>query len=101
MENSALQQLLNLAAQKVDAAEVYSLETQDTPIDFENNHLKSLQTKATQGIALRIIHHGKLGFASSTDLTRLEDLVDAALQTAEIGAPAEFEICNRFPFEFS
>jgi PmbA protein len=96
MENSALHPLLNLAAQKVDAAEVYSLETQDTPIDFENNHLKSLQTKATQGVALRIIHNGKLGFASSTDLTRLEDLVDAALQTAEIGAPAEFELAADF-----
>ncbi|MGB3533701.1 MAG: TldD/PmbA family protein [Microcoleaceae cyanobacterium] len=96
MDNSALQQLLNLAAQKADAAEVYSLDTQDTPIEFENNHLKSLQTKGTQGLALRLIHNGKLGFASSTDLTRLEDLVDAALQTAEIGATAEFEFATDF-----
>ncbi|MGB3401347.1 MAG: TldD/PmbA family protein [Microcoleaceae cyanobacterium] len=96
MENSALDQLLHLAAQKADAAEVYSLQTQNTPIEFENNHLKSLQTKATLGLALRIIHNGKLGFASSTDLTRLEELVDAALQTAEIGAPVEFEFAKDF-----
>ncbi|MEM9509616.1 MAG: metallopeptidase TldD-related protein, partial [Cyanobacteria bacterium P01_E01_bin.35] len=31
------------------------------------------------------------GFASSTDLTRLSDLVDAAVATAEIGDPVEFE----------
>ena len=96
MENSAWKQLLHLAAQKADAAEVYSLETQNTPIEFENNHLKSLQTKATQGVALRLIHNGKLGFASSTDLTKLEELVDAALQTAEIGAPVEFEFAKDF-----
>jgi PmbA protein len=96
MENSAWKQLLNLAAQKADAAEVYSLQTQNTPIEFENNHLKSLQTKATEGVALRIIHNGKLGFASSTDLTRLEELVDAALQTAEIGAPVEYEFAKDF-----
>ncbi len=96
--NSALEQLLTLAAQKADAAEVYALETQNTPIEFENNRLKSLQTKATQGVALRLIHHGQLGFASSTDLTRLEDLVEAALQTAEIGATAEFELASDFHF---
>lgn len=96
MGNSTLEQLLDVATQKTDAAEVYYLSTQDTPIEFENNRLKSLQTKAKQGVALRVIHQGKLGFASSTDLTRLEDLVDAAIQTAEIGDPVEFEFGSNF-----
>ena len=59
-------------------AEVYYAASQDTPIEFGNNRLKSLETKASEGIALRVIADGKLGFASSTDLTRLADLVDAA-----------------------
>lgn len=91
MVNPILDQVLQLANQKADAVEVYYLSSQNTPIEFENNRLKSLQTKARQGIALRVIHQGRLGFASSTDLTRLEDLVEAALQTAEIGALADFE----------
>lgn len=96
MDNSILEKLLQLASQKADVAEVYYLSSQNTPIDFENNRLKSLQTKARRGVALRIIHKGKLGFASSSDLSRLEDLVDAALQTAEIGATAEFELASNF-----
>ncbi|CAD5945838.1 putative protein MJ0231 [Planktothrix tepida] len=91
MVNPILDQILQLATQKADDVEVYYLSSQNTPIEFENNRLKSLQTKARQGVALRLIHQGKLGFASSTDLTRLEDLVEAALQTSEIGAPADFE----------
>ncbi len=94
VSDSTLEQILNLAAKRVDSAEVYYLSSQDTPIEFENNRLKSLQTKALQGVALRVIHQGKLGFASSTDLNRVEDLIDAAVQTSEIGDTAEFEFAQ-------
>ncbi|MBI4780240.1 MAG: TldD/PmbA family protein [Oscillatoriophycideae cyanobacterium NC_groundwater_1537_Pr4_S-0.65um_50_18] len=96
MPDSLLETILALAAPRTHAAEVYYVSSQATPIDFENNRLKSLQTKALQGVALRVICNGRLGFASSTDLTRLEDLVDAAVQTAEIGSPAEFEFAADF-----
>lgn len=89
-----LEQILKLASGRVEAAEVYYLSSQDTPIEFENNRLKSLQTKALQGVALRVISQGRLGFASSTDLTRLDDLVEAAVQTAEIGDVAEFQFAD-------
>ncbi len=94
MSDSTLEQILKLASGRSHSAEVYYLSSQDTPIAFENNRLKSLQTKALQGVALRVICDGKLGFASSTDLTRLEDLVDAAVQTSEIGDAAEFEFAT-------
>nr|WP_242050645.1 metallopeptidase TldD-related protein [Oculatella sp. FACHB-28] len=83
-----------MAAPRTESAEVYYLSSQDTPIEFENNRLKALQTKALKGVALRVICNGRLGFASSTDLTRLEDLVDAAVQTAEIGSVAEFNFAD-------
>ncbi|MFM7427453.1 MAG: TldD/PmbA family protein [Elainella sp.] len=96
MSDALLDQILRLAAPRTDAAEVYFVASQNQPVEFENNHLKSLQTKATQGVALRVVSKGRLGFASSTDLTRLEDLVDAAVQTAEIGSPADFEFAANF-----
>jgi PmbA protein len=96
MTDSTLETILQLAAPRTQSAEVYYLSSEDTPIDFENNRLKSLQTKALQGVALRVICDGRFGFASSTDLTRLEDLVDAAVQTATIGSPAEFEFATDF-----
>jgi PmbA protein len=96
VNDAILGQILQLAAPRTEAAEVYFVSSQDTPIEFENNRLKSLQTKAIQGVALRVIRNGRLGFASSTDLSRLEDLVDAAVQTAEIGSPADFEFATNF-----
>lgn len=94
VSDSTLEKILDLAKSRVDSAEVYYVSSQDTPIEFENNRLKSLQTKALQGVALRVISNGKIGFASSTDLTRLDDLVDAAVQTSQIGDSAEFEFAS-------
>lgn len=96
MSDAILEKILELAAPNTQAAEVYFVSSQDTPIEFENNRLKSLQTKAVQGVALRVIRNGRLGFASSTDLTRLEDLVDAAVQTAEIGSLVDFDFASNF-----
>ena len=91
MKDQIVEQVIDLANQKGIEAEVYYVASQDTPIEFGNNRLKSLETKASEGIALRVIADGKLGFASSTDLTRLSDLIDAAIATAEIGDPVEFD----------
>jgi PmbA protein len=89
-----LDHLLAQAKTCTESAEAYYLSSEDTPIEFENNRLKSLQTKAQQGVALRVIANGKIGFASSTDLSRLDELVAAAVQTSEIGEPAEFEFAS-------
>ncbi|MEM6610666.1 MAG: TldD/PmbA family protein [Cyanobacteria bacterium P01_C01_bin.72] len=91
MKDQIVEQVINLAKQKGVEAEVFYVANQDTPIEFGNNRLKSLETKASAGIALRVIADRQLGFASSTDLSRLEDLVDAAIATAEIGDPVEFD----------
>ncbi|WP_319423392.1 TldD/PmbA family protein [Pleurocapsa sp. FMAR1] len=91
MKDQIIEQVIELAKKKGIKAEVYYASSRDTPIEFANNRLKSLETKASEGIALRVIADNKLGFASSTDLTRLSDLVDAAVATAEIGDPVEFD----------
>ncbi len=86
--------ILKLASQKAETVEIYYLSTQDTPIKFENNRLKSLETKAKKGVALRLIYQGRLGFASSTDLTTIEDLVDAAIQTAKVSDIVQFDFAS-------
>lgn len=94
MKDPIVEQVIDLANKKGIEAEVYYTASQDTPIEFGNNRLKSLETKASEGIALRVIADGKLGFASSSDLTRLSDLVDAAVATAEIGDRVEFDFAR-------
>jgi len=91
MNHPALNTIMDLAKPRAEGVEIYYLRTQSQPVQFENNRLKSLTTKSVEGVALRVIREGRLGFAASTDLTRLEDLVNAALETATIGDPAEIE----------
>ncbi|WP_237396744.1 PmbA/TldA family metallopeptidase [Okeania sp. KiyG1] len=100
MSESTLEEILKLAIQKAEAVEIYYLSTQETPIKFENNCLKSLQTKAQQGVALRLIYQGRLGFASSTDLTRIEDLVAAAIHTAKVSDIAQFQFASSYNFNY-
>ncbi|NES07592.1 MAG: hypothetical protein F6K22_35295 [Okeania sp. SIO2F4] len=59
---------------------------------------KSLQTKAQKGVALRLIYQGRFGFASSTDLTIIEDLVDAAIQAAKVSDIVQFEFASSYNF---
>lgn len=92
--NQTIEQLIDLANHRGVEAEVYYQDSQNTNINFANNRLKSLQTKATAGVALRVIADGKLGFASSSDLTRKEELMDAALATAAIGDRVEFNLAE-------
>ena len=92
--NKHIEKVIDLAKQKGVEAEVYYLSSQDTPIEFANNRLKSLQTKAVEGVALRVIKDGRLGFASASDLSRLDELVEAAIATSEIGDPVEFEFAK-------
>ena len=96
MKDKVVDRVIDLAKKKGIEAEVYYVSSQDTPIEFANNRLKSLETKASEGVALRVIADNKSGFASSTDLTRLEDLVDAAIATASIGDPVEFDFSRDF-----
>ncbi|NEQ78375.1 MAG: TldD/PmbA family protein [Okeania sp. SIO2C9] len=100
MSESTLDKILKLATQKAEAVEIYYLSTQETPIKFENNRLKSLQTKAQQGVALRLIYQGRLGFASSTDLTRIEDLVEGAIQTAKVSDIAQFQFASSYNLNY-
>ena len=99
MKDQIIEQVVDLAKKKGVKAEVFYAASQDTPIEFANNRLKSLETKASEGIALRVIANNKLGFASSTDLTRLEDLVDAAIATASIGDPVEFDFSENVDYQ--
>jgi PmbA protein len=92
--SAVVDNILGLAEGRGVSAEVFYLQVDETPVEFEANRLKSLQTKATTGLALRVIADGRLGFASSTDLSRIEGLLEAAIETAASGNAAEFDFAG-------
>ncbi len=85
-----MDKLLKSLAGKVDQAEVYRLSGRAVPVNFRSGKLESIKSHAIDGIALRVIVNGRLGFATSTDLSDPSELIAAALDSAKFGEPAEF-----------
>lgn len=87
-----IEEVLEKAAKVAQQAEVFYLEAESTPIGFENNRLKHLQSRQTRGLALRIVREGKIGFASTTGLRESASLVEAAMEAAPFGPQAYFQL---------
>jgi PmbA protein len=72
-------------------AEAFYVRNEETPVKFESNRLKELNSRQTAGVALRVIANGRIGFASSTRPGDVDDVVAAALDTAPFGPEAAFD----------
>ncbi|MBI3974378.1 MAG: TldD/PmbA family protein [Chloroflexi bacterium] len=86
------ERILDRARGRVEQAEVYAFESADTPVDFEANRLKSLETKEARGVALRVVKDGRIGLASTTKLDDLNQVVETAIELSAFGAEAKFEL---------
>jgi PmbA protein len=81
------------AAKKAGAqqAEAYQVSNEEMPVRFEANRLKELNSRHTSGVAIRVIANGRIGFASSTRPGDVDDLVQAAMETAPFGPEAHLD----------
>jgi len=86
-----MEEILAQARQVAEAAEVFTVSSEQTPVEFETNRLKHIQTKQSSSTALRIIRNGRVGYAATTGLEAGQNLVDMAVETAQFGTPAGFE----------
>ncbi len=89
--NELIDRILSQAGARADAAEVYFNSSESRPVEFENNKLKYIATKSGRGVGLRVIHNGRIGFSSTSDFSRLDELVDSAMESARFGQEARFE----------
>jgi len=79
-------EFMTRAKSKAQQVELYQVTVTETPVRYENNKLKGIDTSEKRVNALRIVKDGKLGFATSTG-TDLDQLLDMALATAQFGRP--------------
>lgn len=84
------ERVLDLAKRRAEQAEVYWADIDETPVSFEANRLKMLQSRRTRGVALRVIKGGRIGFAATSRPDDEEALVDLAVELAAFGAEARF-----------
>jgi len=91
--NSVLKKLQG----KADQAEVYHLHSRSVPVTFRSGKLESIKVQESEGLALRVIKSGRLGFGSSTDVQDPSALIDAALAAAAYGDQAGFSFPSVAP----
>ncbi|MBI5623416.1 MAG: TldD/PmbA family protein [Elusimicrobia bacterium] len=92
-----MEKLLALAGKAADQAEVYSLESRSSSVDFENAELHDIKSELTSGTALRVLKGGKLGFACTRNLRDREELVRNALASLAGGVEAGFDLPAKAP----
>ncbi len=86
-----MEKILDQAQKVAEAAEVFLVSSEETPVQFEADHLKYIQSKQSRSAALRIIRRGKIGYGVTTNLDDVQSLVDASVETAQFGMQAKFE----------
>ncbi len=86
-----MDELLSQAKKIAAQAEVFQVFSHRTPVKFEANRLKQIQTKESSSTALRLIKDGKIGFAQVTGPVDAEALVNMALDTSQFGTQAKFD----------
>ncbi|KTB47434.1 TldD/PmbA family protein [Dehalogenimonas alkenigignens] len=86
------ERLLERAARVAEQADLFIVDSEETPVHFEANRLKSLQARQSSSVALRVIKEGRLGFAVSTRPDDGEKLLEMALETARFGQQVDFEL---------
>lgn len=83
---------LSSAKKAAEHAEVFIVRAYRTPVRFEANRLKQVQTKESTTVALRIIRDGRVGFAVGNGSIPPDTLVSMALETVPFGPQADFEL---------
>jgi len=93
-----VEDILALSQKVAEAAEVFKVSAEETSAQFETNRLKHIQSKQSTHLALRIIKEGRLGYATTTKMDDVTNLIDSAVETARFGMPARFELPSSTPY---
>jgi PmbA protein len=91
-------EILEAARKVAQSAEVFRVTSTRTPVQFEANRLKQIQTKESVSTALRIVKNGKMGFAQAGGRIKADELVNMALETSEFGYELNFAFPAAQPY---
>jgi len=93
-----VENILAQAKRAAEEAEVFTVSSEETSVQFEANRLKHIQSKQSSTVVLRIVRQGRIGYATTTELNDSQNLVNNAVETAQFGMPAEFEFPSLTPY---
>ena len=87
-----MESLLNKASRIAEQADVFVVESEETPVNFEANRLKSLQARQSSSITVRVLKNGRMGLGVSTRPGDDDCVLEMALETAAYGQRVDFEL---------
>jgi PmbA protein len=90
-------EILSLAQERGARAEVFGADENRTVVEFRANEFHSQESRLTHGYGLRVVKNGRVGFSSTTNPDVVEELVEAAVDTAEFGKPCRFDFPGPTP----
>ena len=86
------ERLLDLSTAAYGNAEVFAVSSERRHVEFEANRPKNIGQRQSSGIALRIINKkGCIGFSSTSDDDKVDDLVERSGALSQYGAEAKFQ----------
>ncbi|MCG9889787.1 MAG: TldD/PmbA family protein [Thermosynechococcaceae cyanobacterium MS004] len=89
------EQLLDLALRSgAEAAEVFVERSRHQPVLFESNALKQLESRDSEGTALRLWVEGRPGMAVAYGTLPPEKLVETAIALSRLNEPEAIELTN-------
>jgi len=87
-----VEKIVQKAMESADAAQAVMVSQETSAVDFENDKLKSAESSQRTKINVKVIKNGKVGTSSTTDPNDVEGVVSRALEAAEFGSQAHFEM---------
>ena len=87
-----MEKILDMVASQAQEAEIYRVRSQVKTVKFQANRLKSVDSASEEGIGLRVIRKGKIGFSSTTDGDEPRLLMQRALDSSQFGQEAHFRM---------
>ncbi len=81
--------IFNIGFDKQKDIEIIKCLGEELSVIFEQGSFKKIENSYSQGIGLRVIHNGKIGFSFSNDLSD-DRLIKRALESAKFGEKACF-----------
>jgi PmbA protein len=90
-----MEEILEAARKVAEEAEIFWVSSEQTPIRFEANRLKGIDSRQSTGVSLRLVKNGRLGYAAASGEIDIQQLIGNAIETSQFGLPAEFTFPSR------
>ncbi|MFP4520899.1 MAG: TldD/PmbA family protein [Fibrobacterota bacterium] len=80
-------------------ADIYYTESEETTVSFKSNKLHSSETVYSRGMGLRAVIEGKVGFSSTNDPERTDELINNTIESSVFGQESRLHDFEKKEFE--